>query len=156
MVPGGKFRVLEALQLRGMPFEEQAEEIRKVTKRYNVQFIGIDGTGIGKAVYNIVKGFYPAAVKFDYTPALKASLVLKAQMVIRRGRFEYDAGLQVVARSFRTIRKKVTPGGMVTYASDRTKGASHGDVAWAIMHALYNEPIGTESGGTGNSFVTEF
>ncbi|MBL5864441.1 oxidoreductase [Serratia fonticola] len=156
MVKGGKFRVLEAIQLRGMPFEKQADEIRKMTKRYNVQFVGIDGTGIGKAVYQIVKAFYPAAVMFEYSPSVKAALVLKAQMVIRRGRFEYDAGLQVVARSFRTIRKKVTPGGMVTYASDRTKGASHGDVAWAIMHALHNEPIGTESGGTGNSFVTEF
>lgn len=156
MVKGGKFRVLEAIQLRGMPFEKQADEIRKMMKRYNVQFVGIDGTGIGKAVYQIVKAFYPAAVMFEYSPSVKAALVLKAQMVIRRGRFEYDAGLQVVARSFRTIRKKVTPGGMVTYASDRTKGASHGDVAWAIMHALHNEPIGTESGGTGNSFVTEF
>lgn len=156
MVEGGKFRVLEAIQLRGMPFEKQAEDIRKMTQRYNVQFVGIDGTGIGKAVFQIVQGFYPAAVMFSYTPAVKGALVLKAQLVIRRGRFEYDAGLSVVARSFRTIRKTVTKGGMATYVSDRTKGASHGDVAWAIMHALHNEPIGTESGGTGGSFVVEF
>lgn len=155
-VEGGKFRVLEAIQLRGMPFEMQAEEIRKMTLRYNVQFIGIDGTGIGGAVHTLVLKFFPTAVKFVYSTSVKSALVLKAQMVIRRGRFEYDAGLKVVAESFMTIRKLVTPGGQVSYASDRTKGASHGDVAWAIMHALQNEPIGAESGGNGGSFIQEF
>ncbi|CQJ09599.1 TPA: terminase family protein [Yersinia enterocolitica] len=155
-VEGGKFRVLEAIQLRGMPFELQAEEIRKMTQRYNVQFIGIDGTGIGGAVHSLVLKFFPAAMKFVYSISVKSALVLKAQMVMRRGRFEYDAGLSVIAQSFMTIRKSMTPGGMTTYTSDRSKGASHGDVAWAIMHALQNEPIGAETGSTGGGFVQEF
>ena len=47
--PGGKFRVLERHQFKGMDFEAQAEAIRKITQRYNVAYIGIDVTGIGQA-----------------------------------------------------------------------------------------------------------
>ena len=59
--PGGKFRVLERHQFRGLDFEAQAEAIRKVTERYNVQHIGIDTTGIGQGVFQLVKQFFPAA-----------------------------------------------------------------------------------------------
>ncbi|WP_315708979.1 terminase large subunit domain-containing protein [Brenneria uluponensis] len=154
-VPGGKFRVIETRQLRGMSFEQQADTISELTQRYNVQFIGIDGTGIGDAVHQLVLKFFPAAVKFQYSPGVKRALVLKAQMVIRAGRLEYDAGMMSLVTSFMTVRKLVTPGGMVTYASDRTKGASHGDIAWAAMHALHNEPISSDSGGT-DGFIEEF
>jgi hypothetical protein len=36
MVPGGKFRILERHQWRGMDFRAQAEAIRKLTQQYNV------------------------------------------------------------------------------------------------------------------------
>lgn len=41
LVPGGKFRILERHQFRGMDFDAQAETIRKVTQRYWVTYIGI-------------------------------------------------------------------------------------------------------------------
>ncbi|XYQ53200.1 terminase large subunit domain-containing protein [Pectobacterium carotovorum] len=154
-VPGGKFRVIEVRQLRSMTFEKQAEVIKELTHQYNVQFIGIDSTGNGSAVHQLVVKFFPAAVKYQYSPSVKRELVLKAQMLIRAGRFEYDAGMMELARSFMTVRKFVTQGGMTSYASDRTKGSSHGDIAWATMHALHNEPIGSESGGN-DGFVEEF
>ena len=47
-------------------------------------------------------------------------------------------------------------GGVITYDTDRARGVSHGDLAWASMTALYNEPIGSESGGGSDSFVEEF
>ncbi|WOA54361.1 terminase large subunit domain-containing protein [Dickeya solani] len=154
-VAGGKFRVIETRQLRGLTFEQQAVAIKELTQRYNVQYIGIDGTGIGDAVHQLVLKFFPAAVKFQYSPAVKRSLVLKAQMVIRAGRLEYDAGNMSLVTSFMTVRKLQTPGGMITYASDRTKNASHGDIAWATMHALQNEPLNSDSGGT-DGFIEEF
>lgn len=112
-----------------MAFEQQAKEIRKLTERYNVQFIGIDSTGIGDAVHQLVLNFFPAAVKYQYSPAVKRAMVLKALMLIRAGRFEYDAGMMDLVRAFRTIDKVVTQGGITTYESDRTKGSSHGDLA---------------------------
>lgn len=155
-VAGGKFRVIERHQLRGMEFEEQANFIKQLTHIYDVQHIDIDGTGIGEAVYQLVVKFFPAAQKHTYTPAVKRQLVLKAQMVIRAGRFEYDAGMMDVVTSFMTIRKFITQGGQTSYASDRKRGSSHGDLAWATMHALQNEPLGNDAGSGNDSFVEEF
>ena len=155
-VPGGKWRVVEALRFRGMAFEKQAEEIRKLTLRYNVQGINIDITGgTGEAVYELVKKFYPAVQGIRYTPQVKRMMVLKAQMLIRNGRIEYDAGASQIPSSFMTIKKVITQGGIVTYASDRTRGVDHGDIAWSVMNVLYAEPIGSESADSG-SCVSEF
>jgi len=154
-VPGGKFRAVERHQLRGMEYEEQANFIKEITTRYNVQHIAIDGTGIGDAVYQLVIKFFPQAVKYNYSPVLKRSMVLKMLMVIRAGRFEFDAGMMDLAQSFMTVRK-VTAGGVITYQSDRARGSNHGDLAWATMQGIYNEPIGAEVTGDNGSFVEEF
>ncbi|WP_041691849.1 terminase large subunit domain-containing protein [Erwinia billingiae] len=156
LVPGGKFRVVERHQLRGMEFEEQAEFIKRLIKIYDVQHIDIDGTGIGAAVHQLVVKFFPAAQMHVYTPSVKRQLVLKAQMVIRAGRFEYDAGMMDIVSSFMTVRKFITQGGHTSYASDRKRGSSHGDLAWATMHALQNEPLGNDAGSGSDSFVEEF
>ena len=153
-VVGGKFRVIEAMRLQGLPFEAQAEVIRQFTERYTVTHIGIDGTGIGEAVGDLVRKFFPSVVVHNYSVSLKRALVLKAQMLVRAGRFEYDAGLMDLVSAFMTIRKVVTQGGMLTYESDRSRGSNHGDLAWATMHALINEPLGAETAS--EAFVMEF
>src|SRR5450830_1356052 len=89
---GGQFRVLEKTQFRGMDFAAQAEEIRQATIRYHVDFIGIDATGMGEGVYQLVKHFYPAVTKIQYDPAIKSRMVIKAQDVINKGRLAFDAG----------------------------------------------------------------
>jgi uncharacterized protein YjcR len=154
-VPGGKFRIVERHQLRGMEYEKQAEFIKNVMTRYQVQHIAIDGTGIGDAVYQLVTKFFPLTVKYTYSPVLKRGMVLKMLMVIRAGRFEYDAGMNDLAHAFMTVRKIVT-GNVITYDSDRSRGSNHGDLAWATMQAIYNEPIGAEIGSQNDSFVEEF
>ncbi|MCV5802979.1 oxidoreductase, partial [Escherichia coli] len=58
-VPGGKFRILERHQWRGMDFRAQADAIKKLTEQYNVTYIGIDSTGVGHGVYENVKAFFP-------------------------------------------------------------------------------------------------
>ncbi|VEI69269.1 Uncharacterized conserved protein [Serratia fonticola] len=48
MVAGGKFRILEHHQWKGMDFAAQAEAIKALTEKYRVEYIGIDATGIGQ------------------------------------------------------------------------------------------------------------
>ncbi|ELE1299807.1 hypothetical protein RC649_005206, partial [Salmonella enterica] len=45
--------------------------------------------------------------------------------------------------------------GFITYDTDRSRGVSHGDLAWANMLAVINEPLGDEDGAV-RSFVMEF
>ncbi|MDF5870846.1 terminase ATPase subunit family protein [Pseudomonas aeruginosa] len=142
MVAGGKFRILERHQFRGMDFTSQAETIRQVTRRYNVAYIGIDTTGLGSAVAQLVRQFFPALKTFSYNPEVKTRLVMKAWDVISKGRLEFDAGSVDVAQSLMAIRKTVTPGGrQFTYTAGRNDNTGHADLAWALFHALHNEPL---------------
>ncbi|HFW0499664.1 TPA: terminase ATPase subunit family protein [Salmonella enterica subsp. enterica serovar Enteritidis] len=147
VVSGGKFRMLERHQWKGMDFAAQAEGIRRLTEKYNVEYIGIDATGLGLGVFQLVRSFYPAARGIRYTPEMKTAMVLKAKDTIRRGCLEYDAGATDVTQSFMSIRKTMTSSGRsATYEASRTEEASHADIAWATMHALLNEPLSAGSG----------
>ncbi|HHX1795173.1 TPA: terminase ATPase subunit family protein, partial [Klebsiella pneumoniae] len=137
VVAGGKFRILERHQWKGMDFATQAESIRQLTEKYNVEYIGIDATGLGIGVFQLVRSFYPAARDIRYTPEMKTAMVLKAKDVIRRGCLEYDVSATDITTSFMAIRKTMTSSGRsATYEASRTEEASHADVAWATMHAL--------------------
>lgn len=154
LVPGGKFRVLERHQWKGMDFAAQAASIRAITQRYNVTYIGIDVTGIGEGVYQLVKQFFPAVRSFQYSPVVKGQLVMKTYDVISKGRLEFDAGWTDLAQAFMSIRKTMTASGrMPTYESSRSDEVSHADIAWATMHALFNEPL--EGATTTNSGFLE-
>ncbi|MFC0708818.1 terminase ATPase subunit family protein [Azorhizophilus paspali] len=142
LVPGGKFRVLERHQFRGMDFAAQAEFIRQVTRRYWVTYIGIDTTGMGTGVAQLVRGFFPALTTFSYSPEVKTRLVLKTYDVIKNGRLEFDAGWTDLASSMMAIRKTMTASGrQFTYTAGRNEETGHADLAWALMHALHNEPL---------------
>ncbi|WP_241579957.1 terminase ATPase subunit family protein [Rosenbergiella nectarea] len=150
-VPGGKFRILERHQWRGMDFRAQAEAIRQLTLQYNVTYIGIDSTGVGLGVYENVKMFFPMVKEFVYNPTVKNALVLKAYDTISSGRLEFDASHLDIAQSFMSIRKTTTASGnRPTYEASRSEEASHADLAWATMHALANEPLQGEAAHTGN------
>lgn len=147
--PGGKFRVLERHQFKGADFEAQAEAIRKVTQRFNVAYIGIDTTGMGRAVHQLVVKFFPAAKAINYSVEVKQDLVHKALSIIGKARLEFDASWVDLAHSFLAIKRVLTPTGRaVTYASGRTEETGHADLAWACMHAMANEPLAADSAGT--------
>jgi len=151
MVPGGKFRVLERHQFRGMDFAAQAEAIRQVTRRYWVTYIGVDITGLGSGVAQLVRQFFPSVTTFSYSPEVKTRLVLKAYDVIKNGRLEFDAGWTDVASSLMAIRKTITASGrQFTYTAGRNDETGHADLAWALFHALHNEPLeGQTAANTG-------
>ncbi len=153
-VRGGPFRALERHQFRGMDFEAQAKEIHKLTEKYNVTHIGIDTTGVGQGVYQLVKQFYPGAVSINYSVEVKTRMVLKALNVMGNGRFQFDAGWVDLAQSFMAIKKTITPSGRhTTYQSGRSEEIGHADLAWACMHALDHEPL--EGGTAQNTSILE-
>lgn len=146
-VPGGKFRVLERHRWSGMDFDAQARAIKAMCERYNVCYIGIDTTGIGEGVYQLVKQFYPAATPIQYNPSVKIQMVMKAQDVMNKGRLEFDSGWTDLAQAFMSIRRAVTAGGkMPTFEASRSDETNHADIAWATMQALLHEPL---AGATG-------
>ncbi|EBT1806401.1 terminase ATPase subunit family protein [Salmonella enterica] len=154
VVAGGKFRILERHQWKGMDFAQQAESIRELTQKYTVEYIGIDATGLGQGVFQLVRSFYPAAREIRYTPEMKTAMVLKAKDTIRRGCLEYDVSATDITQSFMSIRKTMTSSGRSsTYEASRTEEASHADLAWATMHVLINEPLTAATGEQSSSIM---
>ncbi|AMW17555.1 terminase family protein [Glaesserella parasuis] len=140
-VEGGDYRVLHTDTFHGLDFEKQADKIRHYTQSYNVTKITIDRTGMGDGVYQNVKKFFPCAVGITYNVDLKNEMVLKTLNLIQKKRLKFDG--KEIATSFMTIKKQTTRSGrQMTYVSDRSAEASHGDIAWAIMSCLVNEPYG--------------
>ncbi|EQA10903.1 ATPase subunit of terminase family protein [Glaesserella parasuis D74] len=140
-VEGGDYRVLHTETFHGLDFEKQADKIRHYTQSYNVTKITIDRTGMGDGVYQNVKKFFPRAVGITYNVDLKNEMVLKTLNLIQKKRLKFDG--KEIATSFMTIKKQTTRSGrQMTYVSDRSAEASHGDIAWAIMSCLVNKPYG--------------
>ncbi|MFV0680009.1 terminase large subunit domain-containing protein [Ottowia sp.] len=147
--PGGAFRVLEYHRLHGDDYEAQARFIKQITERYNVLKMGIDVTGLGQGVFQLVQKFFPVATPIHYSPEVKAQLVMGAQNVMRRERLQWDAGAADLVQSFMAIKHGSTRGGQLTYVSGRRKKTGHADLAWALMNALSFEPL-TGAGPTAN------
>lgn len=143
----GPHRVVEKHKWLDKSFTWQAERIREICGRYNVQHMAVDTTGPGLGVFEMVQAFYPAATPIHYSVAAKNQLVLKAREVIEGGRLRWDAAHNDIAHAFLTIRQGVSENGQITYSAGRTAATGHADAAWAVMHALSHEPI--RRGGSG-------
>ncbi|MGP9666012.1 terminase large subunit domain-containing protein [Halomonas sp. AOP22-C1-8] len=152
----GRHRILEQHRIKGHDYEAQAEFIKKVSSRYNVQHIDIDTTGMGEAVAQLVSRWFPRVSRHRYTPDSKAALVRQAQHIISHGRLEFDARDVIVAQSFSAIRRELTASGrQFTYSGGRNAQTGHADLAWATMHALSNEPIDVLAEGERGGSIME-
>jgi uncharacterized protein YjcR len=148
LVQGGEFRLLERHPLRGLDFEQQATFIRGMLKRYNCTFLGIDASGVGAGVYQLLakpdeaNAHIRGVTRIEYSLEVKAQMIMKAQNTIRRGRFAFDVGSIDVVSSFISIKKTLTTSGRnVTFKAGRSGEDGHADLAWAIMHVFNNEPL---------------
>lgn len=135
-----EFRLAEKHKWHGT-VTEQANRMRELVRRYNVQHIGVDISGLGATVLPLIKEFFPSAVGYRYSPDVKYQLVLKAKDVISKGRLKFDHRDKDVVSAFNSVQRRLTESGhQVTFEATR-KGNDHADIAWAIMHALMVEPM---------------
>lgn len=140
-VEGGDYRILHYQTFHGLDFEAQAKQIQRYTEEFNVTKMTIDKTGLGVGVYQEVKKFYRTAIGLDYNVDLKNEMVLKTLNLIQKRRLKFD-GKEVIS-SFMTVKKRLTRSGrQMTYVSDRSEEASHGDICWATMNCVLNIPFG--------------
>lgn len=154
-VEGGVYRILHAQTFHGLDFSAQAERIKQFCEDYNVTHITVDKTGVGAAVFEEVKRYYPRVVGLDYNVDLKNEMVLKTQHLIQKRRLQFDS--KEIITSFMTVKKQLTRSGrQITYVSDRSEDASHGDLSWATMNCILNVPYGETGGAPNNSTIFTF
>ena len=132
-------------------FEQQGTPTEKISEVEGLiaaaqQHIGIDITGMGTGVAQLVRQFFPGVTTFSYSPEIKTRLVLKAYDVIHAGRLEFDASCSDLAQSLMAITRTTTASGrQLTFTAGRNQRTGHADLAWALFHALHNEPLEGQS-----------
>jgi hypothetical protein len=135
------FRLLDLHNYHGQNIQLQSANIKEQVDKHNVQHFGIDTTGIGSGIFDLVQDFYPRAMPIHYSTAMKNSMVIKALDLIENGRFKYLSSQHEVTRAFMMINQTTSTTGQIIYASSRSPNAGHADIAWAIMHAMMSEDI---------------
>lgn len=143
ILPKEKFRVLERHQWHGLSYMYQSEQIKKLTEKYYFTHIGIDATGVGVGVYEMVKDFAPrVTTAINYSPDVKASMVLKVYDLVENGIIEWSEQETDIPASFLMIKQTTTrSGGQTTYIAERTSQNQHADVFWAICNAVDRKPL---------------
>lgn len=144
LFPGEKFRVLEKHFWRGMNFRYQASEIEKIAKKFRVTYLGIDVSGVGSGVYDLLQPVFKSTITpINYNVESKARLVLKMVDVVESDRIEWDQEDIEIPLAFMSIKRSTTGGGQMTFRASRSSETGHADVFFAIAHAVDNEPLDT-------------
>lgn len=148
----GKFKVLEKVHLKNISYNEQGERIKFLAKKYNVEYIGLDCTGVGSAIYDEISSLGIYIQKIFYSPEIKSRMVITLLSILRAKILEFDKFMSDIARALLMIKPATTPTGIMTYISDRSEGVGHADIAWALMHALFNY-VQVEKSGSGGVVI---
>lgn len=143
LLKGEPYRVIKVIQWNGLSFTYMAEQIKQIKEKYNIKHIGIDTTGIGYGVYEMVKGFAPRECKpLNYSVETKNRLVLKMIDMVDSKRIAWDRDKKEIATAFLSVKKTTTKkGDQMTFFADRKNNEGHADIFFAIAHAMDNEPL---------------
>lgn len=138
-----RYRVLEVFRWKGLSLVWMSEQIRTIKSRYNMTYIGIDVTGMGIGVFEMVQGFALREAKaIHYSVESKNRLVMKMLDVVDTNRIEWNEEQKEIATAFLQVKKTTTASGnAMTFVADRSNENGHADVFFAIAHAMDNEPL---------------
>ncbi|ELW7418167.1 terminase family protein [Salmonella enterica] len=138
-----RYRVLEIFRWNGLSLFWMAEQIRTIKSRYNMTYIGIDVTGMGIGVFEMVQGFARREAKaIHYSVESKNRLVMKMKDVIENNRMEWNEEQKEIATAFLQVKRTTTASGnAMTFIADRSNENGHADLFFAIAHAMDNEPL---------------
>lgn len=146
MSAGEPFRVLVVESWHGFAFRWQVDRIKEYFNRYRITHLGIDNTGIGNSVCELVQEFARRVVMpITYSVTSKNNLVAKMIDLVEQKRISWDLEDRGIAASFMAIRHTTTAkGGSMTFVADRSADTGHADKFFAIAHAAICEPINNE------------
>lgn len=153
--PEERFRVLAVHYWHDMAWKRQNHDIKELYKRYNFTHIGIDDSGLGSGVHEMVSDFAPReTMRITYSNSMKIQLVLKMIDLVDEKRIEWDKEQKEITASFLGIRRDTTSkGGSMTFVADRSIETGHADIFWAIAHAAINEPLNTDKQNKSKYFI---
>jgi uncharacterized protein YjcR len=136
-----KFRLLERFQWHGANFEFQAEKIKALTQRYNVQQLAIDKTGIGNGTAEYVRKFFPRLKEVNFNQDVKADLITKGLDVVDTRRIEIPDDWHDLIKALLQLYITTSDGGSLAYKARRSAETGHADLAFALLLGLSFEQM---------------
>ncbi len=136
-----KFRILERFQWHGKGFEYQANQIKSLLERYNVQELAIDITGIGHGTAEHVRAFFPRLKEVTFSQDTKAELITKGLDVVETKRLEIPDDYLDIIKSMLQLYISTSDGGSLAYKARRNAETGHADLAFALLLALSFEKM---------------
>jgi len=117
------FRLVHERRLDGMPWMNQAEALREVCATCHPAQVGIDTTGQGWGVWELVRESEEAIVEIVYTEATKRAMADNAATLLAAGRLDIGEELAAV---------------LLQEAADLDAAlAPLNKLRMAVLHALY-------------------
>lgn len=105
-----RYRVLEVFRWKGLSLIWMSEQIHTIKSRYNMTYIGIDVTGMGIGVFEMVQGFARREAKaIHYSVESKNRLVMKMLDVVDTDRIEWSEDQKEIATAFLQVKKPRPP-----------------------------------------------
>jgi len=139
--PEGRLRCAGVIELRGTPFSEQKQVLRRVLKCRGVKRCCIDATGMGWPLAEWAQEQYGRSriEALQFTTGLKAQMAGRLRVLAEEGKLRIPAD-EAIRNDFHSVRRGTTATGGLRLQADRT-GSGHADRFWAAalgLHAAQN------------------
>jgi phage FluMu gp28-like protein len=137
-------RVKAIRELRNVPFEAQVEEIRGLVRTYDPFAVNVDETGLGLPIVERLQRQVGHRVRgLTFTAGSKEELVARTVALLQDRKLKFGVHPRL-REQLHSIRRDVTRDGRILYRVDESSdltGEHHGDLAWALMLAVYGHRV---------------
>lgn len=113
-------------------FPSQAEHMARLAKKFGVERISCDGTGLGRGIVPLLQRLIPEVnvESVNFNPSTKESMVMNLKTLMEDGNLWLLAGETNLHMQIRNIKRDHTPNGTARY-----HGEPHDDMFWALALA---------------------
>lgn len=115
------------------------KHIESAIRDDGVNKVMMDATGIGGPTAQDMRILYKNQFEgVHFSPETKSEMVGVLTRLVSTRRIRFCPGTEALQRQLPTVEKGMTPGGKITYLSNRRFKQGHSDQAWALLIACHS------------------
>lgn len=128
----------------GVPFAEQAADLRRMLNTLPIARLSIDSTGIGMHLAEDLQQEFPQVVPEVFSNASKERWATDFKIALQRREVALPKHRDLVAQ-IHSIKRRVLPSGKIGFEAERTT-RGHADKFWAVALACQKERTNSNGG----------
>jgi phage FluMu gp28-like protein len=133
---------------RGVSFDSQKDLVGSEIEQNGVRRLCIDKSGLGMNMAEDLQKKYGSRVEpVQFTPDNKEDLVTRLKRLLEEKRVRIPTTEPQLRRDLLALKRLITGTGATRFDVERSRGAGHGDRAWALALALLAADKPAPAGG---------